>query len=82
MFLDIIHRLVHYYVFTPAKTTSTLAKNEMNFIINMLTLWSQDRLVGVVMRYELDGQSLIPSPMGVVAWGVKLTPKSVLCSGA
>jgi hypothetical protein len=34
-----------------AKTTSLLAKNEMDSIINKLTLWSQDRSVGVVMRY-------------------------------
>jgi hypothetical protein len=70
------------YVFALAKTTSTLAKNEMNSIINKLTLWSQDWLVGVVTRYELDGQSSFTSPIGVVAWGVKLTPTSVLCSGA
>jgi hypothetical protein len=62
------------YVFTLAKTTSTLAKNEMNSIINKVTIWSQDRLVGVVTCYKLDGQGSIPSQMGVLAWGVKLTP--------
>jgi hypothetical protein len=53
------------YVFTNlAKPTSTLAKKEMNSIINKLTLWSQDRSVGVMMHYELNGQGSIPSPLG------------------
>jgi hypothetical protein len=45
-------------------TTSILAKNEINSIINKLTLWRQDRSVGAVMVYKLDGQGSIPSPVG------------------
>jgi hypothetical protein len=44
------------YVFTLAKATSTPSKNEMNFNIKKLTLWSQNRSV--------DGQGSIPSAMG------------------
>jgi hypothetical protein len=39
------------YVFILAKTTSILAENEMNFIINKLKLWSHDRPVGIVTWY-------------------------------
>jgi hypothetical protein len=44
-----IHLKMKDYVFTLATATSTLAKNEMNSIINKLTLWTQDTSVDVVM---------------------------------
>jgi hypothetical protein len=58
------------YVSALAKTISTLVKNEMNSVINKLTLWSQDRSVGVVICYKLDGQGSIPSPVGTLCLGV------------
>jgi hypothetical protein len=42
----------------------------MNSIINKLTLWSQDRSVGVVTCYGLDGQGSVPTLVGALCLGV------------
>jgi hypothetical protein len=66
-----LHLNMKDYVFTLAKATSTLAKNEMNSMLNKLTVWSEERSVGVLMRYKQDSQIQFP-----VQWVV-----GALCPG-
>jgi hypothetical protein len=74
--LDIILTFRHERLCTySCKTSSTLGKNETNSVVNQLTLWSQDRSVGIVARYELGS---IPIPVGGGGWPFT----SILCCGA
>jgi hypothetical protein len=67
------------YVFTHAKATSTHTKNEMNSIIDELTLRSQERSVGVVTRYKLDGRGSIPSAVGALCLGCEVDSSPPCC---
>jgi hypothetical protein len=67
------------YVFTLAKATSTLTKNEMNSVIDELTLWSQETSVGVVTLYKLDGQGLILSAVGALCLGCEVHSSPPCC---